>query len=85
MNLKKTIKKVAALSIGVSMIGATLLGAMATADLGNFPTMFINDEGKFDGIFVVGKNAKAEDIIGQNMLVSALQSVAIKKTPIEGA
>ena len=85
MNLKKTVRKVAALGIGVSMVGATLLGAMATADLGNFPTMFINEEGKFDGIFVVGKNAKAEDIIGQNMLVSALQVVAVKKTPIEGA
>ena len=84
MNLKKTVKKVAALGIGVSMVGATLLGAMATADLGNFPTMFINEEGKFDGIFVVGKNSKAEDIIGQNMLVSALQAVAVKKTHIEG-
>ena len=85
MKLKKTVKKIAALGIGVSMVGATLLGAMATADLANFPTMFINEEGQFDGVFVVGKNAKAEDIIGQNMLVSALQVVAVKKTPIVGA
>lgn len=85
MKLRTTVKKIAALGIGVSMVGATILGAMATADLGNFPTMFINEEGKFDGVFVVGKQAKAEDIIGQNMLVSAIQSVAIKKTPIAGA
>ncbi|MBI4453199.1 hypothetical protein HY636_00985 [Candidatus Woesearchaeota archaeon] len=85
MKLNKTVKKIAALSLGASMVGATLLGAMATADLGNFPTMFINADGKFDGVFVVGKNSKAEDIIGQNMLVSAVQVVAVKKTPIVGA
>ena len=85
MKLNKTVKKIAALSLGASMVGATLLGAMATADLGNFPSMFINADGKFDGVFVVGKNSKAEDIIGQNMLVSAVQVVAVKKTPIVGA
>ena len=51
MNLRKTVKKIAALGLGVSMVGATLLGAMATADLANFPSMFINADGKFDGIF----------------------------------
>lgn len=85
MKLNKTVKKIAALSLGASMVGATLLGAIATADLGNFPSMFINADGKFDGVFVVGKNSKAEDIIGQNMLVSAVQVVAVKKTPIVGA
>ena len=85
MKIKKTVKKIAALGIGVSMVGATMLGAMAAADLTNFPTMFINEDGQFDGVFVVGKNSKAEDIIGQNMLVSAMQVVAVKKTPIAGA
>ncbi|MFH1439730.1 MAG: hypothetical protein ABIG89_04130 [Candidatus Woesearchaeota archaeon] len=85
MKINKTVKKIAALGIGISMVGATLLGAMAAADLSNFPTMFINEDGKFDGVFVVGKSASANDIIGQNMLVSAMQVVAVKKTPIAGA
>lgn len=85
MKLKKTVKKIAALGVGLGMMGATLLGAVATADLANYPSMFINTEGKFDGVFVVGKNAKAEDIIGQSLLASSIQSVAIKKVPIAGA
>ena len=63
MELRKTVKKIAALGMGASMLGATVIGAMAAGDLAGFPTNFISADGKFDGMFVVGKNAKAEDII----------------------
>src|SRR3989338_4821252 len=81
MELRKTVKKIAALGMGASMLGATVIGAMAAGDLAGFPTNFISADGKFDGMFVVGKNAKAEDIIGLSSIQTSVQQVAVKKTP----
>ncbi|MBI5391131.1 S-layer protein [Candidatus Woesearchaeota archaeon] len=63
MEIKKTIKKVVALGTGSVMLGATLMGAMA-ADLGQYPSMFVTADGKLDGVFVVGANARAADTVG---------------------
>ncbi|MBI5388782.1 hypothetical protein HZB01_00205 [Candidatus Woesearchaeota archaeon] len=68
MEVKKTIKKVVAIGTGAVMVGATILGAMAAADklnLANYPDTFVTD-GKFNGLFVVGAKALAEDTIGLN-------------------
>ena len=81
MELRKTVKKIAALGMGASMLGATVIGAMAAGDLAGFPTNFISADGKFDRMFVVGKNAKAEDIIGLSSIQTSVQQVAVKKTP----
>jgi len=39
LKAKKTIKKVAAVSTGLAMLGATVTGALAT-DLGNYPSAY---------------------------------------------
>src|SRR3989338_11430613 len=83
MKVQKTVKKIAALGLGASMVGATLIGAMAAADLSNFPTMFVNEEGQFNGLIVYGAGAKAEDVLASNNIQSAIQGVAVKKTAIQ--
>ena len=61
MGFKKVIKRIVALGTGASMVGATLMGAMA-ADLAHYPNQFIKD-GKFTGVLVVGDKAAAEDVL----------------------
>ncbi len=67
----KAIKKIAALGVGMSMVGATMLGAMA-ADLSNYPNQFVKN-GQFDGIIVVGDKAAAEDVVGSIDIATSLQ------------
>jgi len=76
MKIGKTIKKVAALGIGLSFVGATMFGAMA-ADLSSYPSPFIKN-GVFDGVLVVGTGGSdpaglASDIIGVTDIVASLQ------------
>lgn len=79
MNVKKAIKKVAALGAGVSMIGATLLGATAY-DLASYPSPFVKD-GVFNGLMVVGDDAAPADIIGVTDIAMSLQySSTVKET-----
>ncbi|MBU2560673.1 MAG: hypothetical protein KKD17_00085 [Nanoarchaeota archaeon] len=81
MNVKKAIKKVVALGVGVSMLGATLIGATASPyDLSEFPAPFIKD-GMFNGLMVVGDDAAPADIIGVTDIAMSLQySSTIKET-----
>ncbi|MFC1753526.1 hypothetical protein ACFL96_09075 [Thermoproteota archaeon] len=73
MKIKKAIKKVAALGVGVTMMGATLLGATAaTYDLSMYPEPFVMD-GQFNGLMVVGDDAAPADIIGVTDIAIALQ------------
>ncbi len=78
MRLRKTIKRIVALGTGATMMGATLMGAMA-ADLANYPTPFIKD-GAFSGALVIGNNAAAEDVIGVSDIAVSLQFAATKTT-----
>jgi hypothetical protein len=81
MNVKKAIKKVVALGVGVSMLGTTLLGATANPyDLTNFPAPYIKD-GMFNGLMVVGDDAAPADIIGVTDVAMSLQySSTVKET-----
>src|SRR3989338_5054501 len=72
MEVRKTIKKVVALAAGASMVGATLFGASAAADLANYPNPFIKD-GVFDAVLVVGDKAAAPDVIGVTDIAVSLQ------------
>jgi len=72
MRIGKAIKKVVALGTGATMLGATILGAMAAADLGQYPSPFVKD-GKFNGILVVGANAATEDVIGSIDIATSMQ------------
>jgi len=83
MEFKKAIKRISALSVGASMVGATLFGAMA-ADLANYPSQYIKD-GKFAGVLVVGDKAAAEDVIGVSDIAVSLQFAATKPAEAAGA
>ncbi|MBN1544418.1 hypothetical protein JW898_03060 [Candidatus Woesearchaeota archaeon] len=81
MNVKKAIKKVVALGVGVSMLGATLIGATASPyDLSEYPAPYIQD-GMFNGLMVVGDDAAPADIIGVTDIAMSLQySSTVKET-----
>ena len=74
----KTLKKVAAISTGVAMLGATLTGAMAL-DLKDYPSPFVKD-GMYDdtNVFVVGKNAMAADTLAALDVAANLQFLSKK-------
>lgn len=72
MKFGKTVKRIVALGTGITMLGATIMGAMATADLGTYPSPFVKD-GKFNGVLIVGANAATEDVIGAVDIATSLQ------------
>ncbi|MDP7323814.1 MAG: hypothetical protein QF632_03575 [Candidatus Woesearchaeota archaeon] len=78
MKLRKVVKKIVALGTGATMLGATLMGAMA-ADLADYPAPFISD-GKFSGVLIIGDDAKVEDVVGVSDIAVSLQFAATKKT-----
>ena len=66
----RTIKKIAALITGATMIGATVMGAMA-ADLSNYPAPFV--EGcSFNGAIVVGARSESSDVVGATDIATRL-------------
>ena len=73
LKTKRVAKKVAALSTGVIMMGATLGGAMAL-DLKDYPSPFVVG-GKYDSsnALVVGANAAASDTLGMVDIMANLQ------------
>ena len=56
MKIKRMVKRLAAVASGATMLGATAMGALAAADLSNYPNQFVTD-GTFNGYFVVGEKA----------------------------
>src|SRR3990167_5104798 len=72
--LRTAIKKMAAIGAGVAMTGATMMGALAAADLNQYPAPFV-DKGKFnpDTAIVVGQNAAASDTLGSVDIARQLQ------------
>ncbi|MFH1637062.1 MAG: hypothetical protein ABIB71_01405 [Candidatus Woesearchaeota archaeon] len=79
----KALKKVAAISTGAVMLGATLTGALAL-DLADYPSPFVMD-GVYDdaNVFVYGDNALAADTAAIGDITAALQFES--KTPVETA
>jgi hypothetical protein len=73
MKIKRVVKKVAALGTGATMVGATLLGALAAADLSQYPSPLFIKAGAFDGIIVVGDEAASSDVVGSVDIATALQ------------
>lgn len=82
MNIRKAVKRVGAIAVGVSMVGATILGAGAAADLSRYPSPFINEAGVFDGIIVVGDDAAASDVVGSIDIATALQAEAVSTSSV---
>lgn len=80
MNIRKTVKKIAALVAGTTMLGATIMGATAL-DLSDYPAPFVAD-GVFDGKIIVGANAATSDVVGAIDLAASLQAEATTTTEI---
>jgi hypothetical protein len=84
MVVKKIAKRIAALGTGAVLVGSSILGASAAADLAMYPSQYIKD-GKFTGVMVVGDKAAAEDVIGVSDVAISLQAAAVKKVSTGGA
>jgi hypothetical protein len=79
----RAIKKIIALATGATMLGATIMGAMA-ADLADFPSPLLIKDTTFDADIVYGVNADPSDIMG---LVDAVAAISVIETgvTVEGA
>jgi hypothetical protein len=72
MKVRKAIKKIAALGVGLSMLGTTVLGAMA-ADLKEYPNPLFIKDGEFKGVIILGDTAAASDTLGAIDIATGLQ------------
>jgi hypothetical protein len=78
--MRKTVKKIAALVAGTTMVGATIMGAMAL-DLSNYPAPFVTN-GVFNGKIVVGEKAATSDVVGAIDVAASLQAAATSTTEV---
>ncbi|MEK6936674.1 MAG: hypothetical protein AABW58_01230 [Nanoarchaeota archaeon] len=87
--LKQAIRRVAALGVGVAMLGATVTGAMAQAaslDLANLPEPFVSKEGVYndDTALVVGSKADVSDTLGIADVSAKLQFLSKQAVSTSG-
>ncbi len=82
MNVKKAIKRIVALGSGLTMIGATIMGASALS-LDDYPSPFVNN-GVFDGKIVIGANANPADVLGAIDISASLQAAATTMVSTSG-
>jgi len=71
MEVKNIAKRILAVGAGATMLGATVMGAMA-ADLNNYPNMFVSD-GVFNGLLVVGENAASVDNLAMTDIAASMK------------
>ncbi|MGC8929377.1 MAG: S-layer protein [Candidatus Woesearchaeota archaeon] len=81
--MNRLVKKIVAFGAGTFMLGATVMGALAAANLNQYPAPFVQN-GKFNGLIVVGSTAKADDVIGATDIGMSLQAANVIEKPIEG-
>ncbi|MEM4263729.1 MAG: hypothetical protein QW666_02425 [Candidatus Woesearchaeota archaeon] len=80
--MKQTIKRIVALGVGLTMVGATIFGASAYT-LANWPAPFVvNGVPAANYAITVGDNAAGSDVIGAIDINSALQQAAVVKTTV---
>jgi len=79
MEIKRAIKKIIALGTGATMVGATVLGAMATADLANYPAPFVED-GIWNAVSIIGAKSSAQDNVAITDIVLGLAQVEVGTT-----
>ncbi|PIN86175.1 hypothetical protein COV19_06165 [Candidatus Woesearchaeota archaeon CG10_big_fil_rev_8_21_14_0_10_44_13] len=82
MKVRKAIKKIAALGAGITMVGATILGAMA-ADLSAYPAPFVQN-GQFNALIIVGDQAAAQDVVGAVDVGANLQFAMRQEVAVSG-
>ncbi len=83
MRVKSAIRKMVALGTGLTMVGATMFGAMAAADLKTYPAPFVS-AGTYDATIVLGSSAKVDDVVGAIDIATSLQAANVISTPIAG-
>ena len=76
LKAKNTVKRVAAISAGITMIGVSLGYAAAATDLSAYPSPFV-ENGNLNGLVVVGADAAAGDIVGAGDIISTLTQAAV--------
>ena len=89
MNIKKTVKKIAALGASAGMLGLTAGAALAQPfppgnDLADYPN-FVMSDGAFDGRIVLGATAEIEDMLGATDIASSLQAASTTPVAIDGS
>jgi hypothetical protein len=85
MEIKRMAKKIAAISTGALMLGATLTGAFAAANLADYPAPFIKNGVLDNTVIVVGENAATADVLGAIDIAAALQAAAVVPAGSAGA
>src|SRR3989338_8863572 len=75
LKAKGALRKIAAVSSTAAMMGATMFGAAAAADLAEYPSPFIKN-GQWVGLIVVGADAAPSDIIGATDIAVTLAQSA---------
>jgi len=79
MKAVQAVKKMVALGMGLTMVGATLFGASA-AKLSDYPAPFVVDGTPASNLaIVVGDQAQASDVAGSIDIVQGLQQHAVKR------
>ncbi|MBN2881290.1 hypothetical protein JXM83_04535 [Candidatus Woesearchaeota archaeon] len=78
MNVKKAVKKIAAVAFGAAMVGSTVLGA---ADLADYPSNMMSS-GAFDGKIVIGLAAKPQDVIAAIDIATNLQAESVSASSV---
>ncbi len=75
MNVKDSIKKVGAVAASTLMVGMTMGAAQS---LGEFPGMFVDDEGSPTAQVVVGSQGAVSDVVGAVNVAAALGQATIQ-------
>jgi len=81
MKVRNIIHKAAVLGSAGTMMGATIMGALAY-DLADYPAQYIVD-GNFDGKIVVGEKAATGDVLGSIDIAASLQARSITSEAVE--
>ncbi|MCB9359406.1 hypothetical protein H6503_05725 [Candidatus Woesearchaeota archaeon] len=84
MKVRKAIKRIMALGTGLTMLGATVFGAVA-ANLGDYPYENFVKDGKFHGLLVVGEAASTEDVLGVVDIATSLQFSTRREVAVDGS
>ena len=85
MDTKKIFKRITAVATGATMLGATVMGALA-ADLSNYPSDFVTD-GVFNGLIVLGENAATVDNLASIDIATSMMApstAGLTTTSVEG-
>src|SRR3989344_5756748 len=84
-NIKRMIRKVSAISTGAAMLGMSMTGALAAADLNTYPAPFVDvNMKKFNYLGVVGTDSASIDNLALTDIATSLSAVPVPGTSSGG-